>query len=154
MHSKVWDEITYPFLNFNGCTVEVYEWISNFIPHFIIDVITYPCFKMVHPCVWSQEGSGCPQVLSLVLGGDFERLASTLEEPDKGVDGPQRINRPGISFSLLGDSDEALPVPYKATCSVALGYISLTKLGVWVGAGAGVEGGGGLGDKGGSRIWS
>ena len=21
--SKVWDEITYPFLNFNGCTVEV-----------------------------------------------------------------------------------------------------------------------------------
>ena len=23
MHSKVWDEITYPFLNFNGCTVEV-----------------------------------------------------------------------------------------------------------------------------------
>ena len=28
--SKVWDEITYPFLNFNGCTVEVQEWISNF----------------------------------------------------------------------------------------------------------------------------
>ena len=23
MHSKVWDGITYPFLNFNGCTVEV-----------------------------------------------------------------------------------------------------------------------------------
>ena len=23
MLSKVWDEITYPFLNFNGCTVEV-----------------------------------------------------------------------------------------------------------------------------------
>ena len=23
--SKVWDGITYPFLNFNGCTVEVYE---------------------------------------------------------------------------------------------------------------------------------
>ena len=23
MPSKVWDEITYPFLNFNGCTVEV-----------------------------------------------------------------------------------------------------------------------------------
>ena len=28
------DEITYPFLNFNGATVEVKEWISNFIPHF------------------------------------------------------------------------------------------------------------------------
>ena len=31
---KVWDEISYPFPNFNGCTVEVYEWISNFILHF------------------------------------------------------------------------------------------------------------------------
>ena len=25
-------QITYPFPNFNGCTVEVWEWISNFIP--------------------------------------------------------------------------------------------------------------------------
>ena len=24
IHYNVWDEITYPFLNFNGCTVEVY----------------------------------------------------------------------------------------------------------------------------------
>ena len=29
MSNKVWGGITYPFLNFNGCTVEVYEWISN-----------------------------------------------------------------------------------------------------------------------------
>ena len=34
MFSKVWGEITHPFLNFNGATIEVYEWISNFIPHF------------------------------------------------------------------------------------------------------------------------
>ena len=27
--SKVWDEITYPFPNFNGATVEVWEWLSN-----------------------------------------------------------------------------------------------------------------------------
>ena len=40
MPSKVWDEITYPFPNFNGCTVEVWKWISNFIPHFMMDVIT------------------------------------------------------------------------------------------------------------------
>ena len=26
IHYKVWDEISYPFLNFNGATVEVYEW--------------------------------------------------------------------------------------------------------------------------------
>ena len=29
------DENTYPFPNFNGCTVEVSEWISNVIPHFM-----------------------------------------------------------------------------------------------------------------------
>ena len=33
MPSKVWDEITYeityPFPNFNGCTVEGWEWISD-----------------------------------------------------------------------------------------------------------------------------
>ena len=36
------DEITYPFPNFNGTTVEVWEWISNLILHFIRNVITYP----------------------------------------------------------------------------------------------------------------
>ena len=44
MPSKAWDEITYPFLNFNYCTVDVCEWISNFIPQFIMHVITYPCW--------------------------------------------------------------------------------------------------------------
>ena len=43
---KMWDEITYPFLNFNGCTVEVYKWISNFIQHFIMDVIINPCWDL------------------------------------------------------------------------------------------------------------
>ena len=43
-HSKlwVWDKITCPFPNFNGATVEVWEWISNFIPHLIMYIITYP----------------------------------------------------------------------------------------------------------------
>ena len=41
MPTTMWDEITHPFLNFNGCTIEVQDWISNFIPHFIGDVITY-----------------------------------------------------------------------------------------------------------------
>ena len=39
IHSKVWDEITYPFPNFNGATVEVWEWISNFIARCVLDVI-------------------------------------------------------------------------------------------------------------------
>ena len=42
--SKVWDKIAYPFLNFNGCTVEVWEWINNFIPGFVMDVITDACW--------------------------------------------------------------------------------------------------------------
>ena len=33
---KVSDEIIYPFQNFNGCTVEVWEWINNFILWFIM----------------------------------------------------------------------------------------------------------------------
>ena len=39
---KVWDEITYPFPNFNGCTIDVCEWICNFTPYLIMKVITYP----------------------------------------------------------------------------------------------------------------
>ena len=37
MHSNVWDEITYPFPNFNSYTVEVWERISNSIPHITMD---------------------------------------------------------------------------------------------------------------------
>ena len=44
MLSKVWDEITHPFPNFSGCTVQVWEWVSCFIPHFIIESISYPCW--------------------------------------------------------------------------------------------------------------
>ena len=44
MPRKVWNEITYPFLNFNGFTVEVQERISYFIPHFTMAVVTYPCW--------------------------------------------------------------------------------------------------------------
>ena len=40
--SKVWDNVAYPFPNFNGFTIEVWEWINNFLPHFIMDVINYP----------------------------------------------------------------------------------------------------------------
>ena len=44
IHYKVWDEVTYPFPNSNGFTVEVWEWISHFIAHSILNVITYPCW--------------------------------------------------------------------------------------------------------------
>ena len=38
-----WEEISYQSPNFNGATVEVWEWISGFTPHFIKYVITFPC---------------------------------------------------------------------------------------------------------------
>ena len=43
VHYKMLDEITYPFPNFNGWTVEVWECINNFIPNFNGHVVTYPC---------------------------------------------------------------------------------------------------------------
>ena len=48
--SKVWDEITNPFQNFNGSTFEAWERISNFNPHFIMEVITYQSCIKVKPC--------------------------------------------------------------------------------------------------------
>ena len=42
-HYKVYDEIIYYFANFNGATVEVWEWISNSTLHLIMDVITFQC---------------------------------------------------------------------------------------------------------------
>ena len=56
MPSKRWDEFTYPFPNFNGCTVEVWEWIGTFIPYFVMDVIILShddVIKWKHfPCYW------------------------------------------------------------------------------------------------------
>ena len=42
----MWYEITYPFLNFYDATVEIWEWMSYFIPHFTGDVIIYPCWDL------------------------------------------------------------------------------------------------------------
>ena len=40
-HYNAWDEITYPFQNFNN----VWDWRSNFIPHFTGHEIIYPCWN-------------------------------------------------------------------------------------------------------------
>ena len=42
--SKMWHEITYQFTDFNSAAVEVWKWISNFIPRFTGHVITDPCW--------------------------------------------------------------------------------------------------------------
>ena len=38
IHYVMWDEITYP--KFSGCNI--WEWLSNFIFHFTVHMITYP----------------------------------------------------------------------------------------------------------------
>ena len=35
IHYKMQVEITYPFPNFNSATIEIWEWMSNFILHFM-----------------------------------------------------------------------------------------------------------------------
>ena len=42
-HCEVCSEIIYPFPNFSACNIEVCKRISNLTPHYIMDVITYPC---------------------------------------------------------------------------------------------------------------
>ena len=37
-------EITDPFPNFYGCTIHVWGWINNFIPHITGNVMAYPCW--------------------------------------------------------------------------------------------------------------
>ena len=49
IHFKVWDEITYPFPEFNGETIEVCEWISNCLPLLGTWIIVYAGIK-VKPC--------------------------------------------------------------------------------------------------------
>ena len=39
----MWNEITYPFPNFNVCNAGVWEWVSKFTPHFTWHVIIYRC---------------------------------------------------------------------------------------------------------------
>ena len=53
MSSIVWVEITFPFPNFNGSSVEVWEWISNIAPRFLMDLIINP---------WSILVQGAPEV--------------------------------------------------------------------------------------------
>ena len=47
----MWVEITYPFPNFNGWDIEVWEWINNFIPHFtgpVADYLSMVGLKLIH----------------------------------------------------------------------------------------------------------
>ena len=50
MPCKMCDEIVNPFPNYNGSTVEVFEWINNFILYIIMDILLIHAVIKVKPC--------------------------------------------------------------------------------------------------------
>ena len=64
-HSEVCGEITYLSPSFNGAIVEVWEWISAFIPNFIMDLSTL-IFKLMlvkrapGDTSWREKNTGPP----------------------------------------------------------------------------------------------
>ena len=69
MRRKVRDENTYPFPNFNGYTAEVWEWISNFIPHIMID-FSMLWLELIHAC---KRG---PRCMTRIVFDIFDFLSS------------------------------------------------------------------------------
>ena len=63
MPSQVWDEITYPYPNFNGANVEFWGVISKLISHFVTDVITFPCW--IKKQMFSKRGPRSQRVRQL-----------------------------------------------------------------------------------------
>ena len=66
MPHKVWDEITYPFPNVNGTTVEFWVWIRNFIPHFTSHLVTYPCWDQSYSVDTFTRTSVCVSKMNAV----------------------------------------------------------------------------------------
>ena len=50
IHYKIWDEMIYLFPNFNGATVEVWDWINNFIHNLLGIWLFIHAGTKVHPC--------------------------------------------------------------------------------------------------------
>ena len=80
VHYKVWDEITYLFPNYNGPTVEVWEWISDFIPPFTghhsryhswscvsINSVTSPKDQWVNTLRPRQNGRHFPDIFKCIF---------------------------------------------------------------------------------------
>ena len=78
----MWDEIIYPFLNFNGAVDEVWEYIINLIPHFTWYGITYLCWdsyeimlvKEPPVCMFASRatcGTGSEDPMHRIISGDL-----------------------------------------------------------------------------------
>ena len=56
-YRNAWDEIIYPFPNFNGAVVHVWEWMINLIPHHD-DVIKWKHSALLAICVGNSAVTG------------------------------------------------------------------------------------------------
>ena len=70
MPSKMRDEITNPFPNFNGYAIAVWKWISNFISHFIMDVIEN------EPQMTDDKAGGKSLLIFINLSGCYQQNIS------------------------------------------------------------------------------
>ena len=73
MHYKVWDEITFPFPNFNSA-VEVWEWTSKFIPQFNrkYDFLSMLGVKLIHVDKSGHCGSTYKMTKTKICHGVFK----------------------------------------------------------------------------------
>ena len=99
MPSKVWDEITNPFPEFNGSTGEVWEWISNIIPFLKInEVIIFPFWSLKNGC-WSPAPFQCQNTnISFYFASNnttSERL------PNEKTAGSTPLGYTGVSYQTL-----------------------------------------------------
>ena len=61
MPSKMWDEVTFPIPNFDGCIIEVLELINDFVPYFRMYFLIHAGINFFHvskrginnKCTWS-----------------------------------------------------------------------------------------------------
>ena len=95
---KVWDGITYPIPNFNNGVPDKFgEWISNFIPHFIMKVITYPYPKNAI-WLWSPPDSCCQHSTGFDLWPTHPgNLIPVLGRPDTLTQPLLRAPKPDIT---------------------------------------------------------
>ena len=87
MSDKVRDETIYPLPKFSGTTVEVWEWLSNFIHNFKMDVITYPCWDWSY-CLIIKGAPG--QYMSSVHVIHAYATRSRVETPSPNIAMPIR----------------------------------------------------------------
>ena len=82
MPTKVWIEISNPLPNFINCTAEVWKWICDIIPYFIIDVIykSMLWLKLIHVCKRGSRPAQQEWLDLLTMYQEIHYICCTLKE--------------------------------------------------------------------------